>query len=206
MFNNQIFYNMNETEEWKDVVGYEGLYKVSNLGNVLSLIQKKPRLLKPGKNNKGYLLVDLQVFKEHKRFLVHRLVAKAFIPNPYNLPQVNHKDECKTNNRVENLEWCSGTYNMNYGSAKYRISKILTNRKDLSKPVFQFDKNGKFICEYPSTSEAKRKTGINEGNICRVCQGERKSAGNFVWKYKNDYFSQILAEYESIFNDFCIDK
>ena len=194
---------MNETEEWKDVVGYENLYKVSNFGNVMSLIHKKPRLLKPGKNNKGYLLVDLQVFNEHKRFLIHRLVAQAFIPNPYNLPQVNHKDECKTNNRVENLEWCDQLYNVNYGTAKDRISKTLTNRKDLSKPVFQFDKNGKFISEYPSTSEAKRKTGINEGNICRVCQGERKSAGGYVWKYKNDYFFQILAENESIWNNFC---
>lgn len=207
MFNNQNFYNMNETEEWKDVVGYENLYKVSNLGNVMSFKRKKQHLLRPGKNNNGYLFVILiDNNKSRKMITIHRLVSKAFIENPKNLPCINHKDECKTNNKASNLEWCDQLYNINYGTANERRSKILINRKDESKPVLCFDKNGNFINEYPSLIEATRKTGIDEGNICRVCSGERKSAGKFVWRYKDDYFSQILAEYESLFNVSCIDK
>ena len=199
---------MNETEEWKDVVGYENLYKVSNFGNVMSFKRKKPHLLKPGKHNNGYMFVILSNHNKYiKSITIHRLVAQAFIPNPYNLPQVNHIDENKLNNRVSNLEWCDQLYNINYGTAQERrakkISKLLTNRKDLSKPIFQFDKNGNFISEYPSMIEAARKTGINRQNICKVCKGKYKSAGGYVWKYKNDYFFQILAENESIWYDFC---
>lgn len=180
---------MNETEVWKDVVGYENLYKVSNFGNVISFKRKKPHLLRPAKSIFGYLYVNLIDNNKYRKMItIHRLVAKAFIENPKNLPCINHKDECKTNNKASNLEWCDQLYNVNYGTANERRSKILTNRNDLSKSVLCFDKNGKFISEYPSTIEAKRKTGIDEGNICRVCRGERKSAGGYVWKYKNDYF------------------
>ena len=182
---------MEETEIWRDVVGYENLYKISNLGNVMSLKRKKPKLLKPGKDGNGYLFVILSNHNKYlKEIKVHRLVAQAFLPNPNNLPQVNHKDENKTNNRVENLEWCTQQYNLNFGTAPDRrskkLSKILKNRKDQSKPVLQYDKNDIFINEYPSIKDAQRKTGVHQGNICMVCRGKLKSTGGYVWRYKYD--------------------
>lgn len=175
-----------ETEILRDVVGYEGLYKVSNLGNVMSFKGKKPRLLKQFRNNYGYLMVDLVNNKSRKYFLVHRIVAKAFIPNPNNLPQVNHKDENKTNNRVSNLEWSDSKYNCNYATRKERIAKALINRKDQSKPVLQFDKNRNFIKEYPSLRDAERKTGIHYQSIYSVCKGRYKTAGGYIWRYKEN--------------------
>ena len=114
-------------EEWRPVVGYEGLYEVSNTGRVRSLDRyvkgkgksyflHKGRVLSPAIKPEGYLIVRLQ----RRTFYIHRLVTAAFLPNPDNLPEVNHKDEDKTNNRVENLEWCDHKYNMNYGTRNIR--------------------------------------------------------------------------------------
>ena len=103
-------------EEWKDVVGYEGLYQVSNFGNIKSLFRYK-RQLKPVIRN-GYESVKLCKNKNAKFVSVHRVVAEAFIPNPQKLPIINHKDENKQNNCVENLEWCTNVYNINYGNAQ----------------------------------------------------------------------------------------
>ena len=100
-------------EEWKNIIGYEGLYEVSNMGNVRNV--RRNTLLRFSKNNYGYIQVYLYKNGIRNGFKVHRLVAQAFIPNPDNLPQVNHKDEDKTNNSVENLEWCDHKYNVNYG-------------------------------------------------------------------------------------------
>ena len=105
-------------EEWKPVVGYEGLYEVSNTGQIRSL--KRNIILRPKKEPTGYLRCNLSLNKNVKTFSIHRLVAQAFLPNPDNLPEVNHKDEDKTNNRVENLEWCNHKYNMNYGTRNIR--------------------------------------------------------------------------------------
>ena len=167
-------------EIWKDIVGYEGLYKVSNLGNVMSFWHKKPKLIKQIKDKKGYLRVGLKLYnKPQKLIFVHRLVCQSFIPNPNNLPCVNHKDENPSNNNVNNLEWCSYQYNINYGTANERRAK------KHSIPVLQYDKNGNFINDYPSIKDAERKTGINHQNICNVCRGKRyKSAGGYIWKYK----------------------
>lgn len=117
-------------EEWRKIVGYEGLYEVSSLGRVRSLDRyvktcygsyrlHKGKILSPGIRPDGYLVVSLQ----YRMFRVHRLVAQAFIPNPDNLPQVNHLDEDKSNNRVENLEWCDAKYNNNYGTARIRAKE-----------------------------------------------------------------------------------
>lgn len=114
---------MQEKEIWKDIQGYEGLYQVSNLGNVKNKIQpylKQEKIYKKFSNSNGYLFVGLRKDKKRKFKYIHRLVAEAFIPNPNNLPQINHKDENKQNNCVNNLEWCTNKYNQNYGTIKER--------------------------------------------------------------------------------------
>lgn len=163
-----------ENEVLKDIENYEGLYMVSSFGRVYSLISKKFK--KPFKNNNDYLQVELYKDNKVKKYLVHRLVAQAFIPNPLNYKEVNHKDENPSNNHVENLEFCDRIYNINYG----------TRTEKCSKSVLQFTKDGEFVKEYPSTIEAERQTKIPIGNISNCCLGKRHSAGGFVWKYKNE--------------------
>ena len=174
----------NENEEvWKDVSGYEGLYQVSDKGRVKSLWFGKERILKPGKLKKGYLQVSLSKNREMKGYKVHRLVCQTFLPNPNNLPEVNHKDEDKTNNKVENLEWCDRKYNNNYGNHNQKVFEKTTNGK-LSKPVLQFTKSGEFIQEWKSTMDVKRNLGFDQGHISQCCLGKLKSAYGFIWKYK----------------------
>lgn len=122
-------------EIWKDIKGYEGKYQISNFGRVKSLPRNgtinKERILKTKLTKFGYERVYLRNKNTRTWFLIHRLVAMYFIPNPDNLPQVNHKDECKTNNHVENLEWCDGFYNQSYGTVNIR--RVATRRKNLLK-------------------------------------------------------------------------
>lgn len=182
-----------EKEIWKDIQGYEGLYQISNLGKVKSLNYnrtKKERILIPVKTHDGYLIVSLYKNCIHKNFLIHRLVAQTFIENPDNLLEVNHIDEDKTNNRADNLEWCSHEYNINFGTRNERIFKTLKlrNYKNAQKEVIQFTKDGKFVNEFPSIHEASRCTGINQGQICYCCKNMKRytTAGGFKWKYKED--------------------
>ena len=181
------------TEEiWKDIAGYEGKYQVSNLGRVKSLHYNKTnkeRLLTLG-DFRGYLHVGLSKYSHKKMFYIHRLVAQAFIENPYNFPQVNHKDEDKTNNCVDNLEWCTAKYNSNYGTSRERmlITKKLRNKKTAPKEVLQFTKDGKFVKEYCSTHEAYMQTNINRSQILYCCKNRKgyETAGGYIWKYKNN--------------------
>ena len=177
-------------EVWKDIQGYEGKYQVSNLGNVKSVNYnrtKKEHLLGLY-SRRGYLCVVLSKNCICKKFSVHRLVAQAFIENPENLPQVNHIDENKLNNRVDNLEFCDSKYNNSYGTHIQRglKTKKLRNCKTGGISVLQFTKANKFVNEYSSIHEAERCTGIYKGNICACCKGRYKSAGGYIWKYKNN--------------------
>lgn len=164
--------------EIKDIEGYEGLYQIDNQGNVFSLKYGKRRKLSVGVQSQGYLSVMLCKDGKPNRFRIHRLVAQAFLPNPNNLPQVNHKDEDKTNNKANNLEWCTAQYNLDYSDVWRKSAKAK------SKHILQYTKDGQFIKEYPSIEEAYRQTGINCGQICWCCKGKYKSAGNYKWKYK----------------------
>ena len=164
---------------------YEGLYKVSNFGRILSLNYRntgKPELMTPGKDTNGYSIVNLYKNGEYKTCLVHRLVAQTFLPNPDNLPQVNHIDENKKNNRVDNLEWKSPKGNCNHGTRNERIFEKTTNGK-CSKKVLQFSKSGEFIREWPSVMECSR-NGYDFRNVSACCLGKRKTAYGFKWEYE----------------------
>ena len=165
-------------EVWKDIKEYEGLYQVSNQGRVKSLKYGKERILKPERTHNGYLRVGLLKNRNRKMFMVHRLVGQAFLTNSHNLPQINHKDEDRTNNRVENLEWCDGKYNMNYGTRTQRVTE------KLSKPVLQYTKDGEFIREWKSGVDIKSNLGYSRGNISQCCNGKLKWIYGFVWSYK----------------------
>lgn len=170
-------------EIWKTVVIKGEIYdnyQVSNLGRILILNYRRTgrvELMKPGKIKGGYLVVSLCKNGKRHTYTLHRLIAETFIPNPDNLPEVNHKDENKQNNSVDNLEWCDSKENCNYGTRNERIAKTL------SKTVLQFSLNGEFIREWESTQECK-KNGFNQGNISSCCLGKRKSADGYIWMYK----------------------
>jgi hypothetical protein len=184
-------------EIWRDIIGYEGLYQVSNWGRVKRLAGKgcrQERILRPVQIKNGYLHVNLYKNAEKKTCSVHRLIATAFIPNPQNLPIVNHKDEVKTNNFVfikedgsvdfnkSNLEWCDDGYSVRYGTRTERATKANTNGK-CSKPVYQKTLDGKLMREWPSLMEVERQTGWDNSNISACCLGKRKSAYRFRWSY-----------------------
>ena len=168
-----------EEEIWCTINGYEGQYQVSDQGRVRSMKFGKYRILKPGRMTNGYLQVHLCKNGEKKMYLVHRLVAKTFIPNPYNLQEVNHKDENKTNNFVQNLEWCDRKSNCNYGTRNKRISD------KCSKMVLQYEKSGEFVKEWKSARDVQRNLGYAYQHISNCCTGRYKSAYNFIWKFKD---------------------
>ena len=172
------------SEEWRDVVGYEGGYQVSSMGRVKSLERKdrfgrivKERTLKPGVKGSGYLFVKLCAGGKTRMFYVHRLVCQSFHENPGNKPQVNHINEDKTDNRACNLEWCTRIENCNHGTAKERSAK------KRSKPIGQFSLDGKPIKVWQSTMEAERQTGFSHEYICQSANGKYKQAYGFIWKY-----------------------
>ena len=165
---------------WRDIKNYEGRYQVNENGEVRSLNYNrsgKVQVLKQRENTDGYCQVKLYKNGIKKLYYVHRLVADAFIPNPDNLPQVNHKDENPRNNRLFNLEWCTNEYNLNYGTRNQRSSS------SRSKSVKQYSLDGIFIDEYPSTHEVNRKLGFNQGLISAVCIGKYNQAYGYRWSY-----------------------
>lgn len=170
-------------EIWKDIKGYAGLYQVSNFGRVRSLprMGTKGGLLKLLLSG-GYLAVNLYKNGKMKAMLVHRLVAIAFIPNPHNYSEVNHKNEIKTDNRVENLEWCTRLYNNTYGTRIERVVSKNLNQKSTSKPV-NFTIDGIIIKTFPSQKEAARYFNICNGWVSKICKGVRHLNNGFSFNY-----------------------
>ena len=190
-------------EIWKDVIGYEGLYQVSSLGRIKSVCRRvynpglstyriqNERILKTFPDKKGYIRVILSKEGKIKIHLLHRIVAKAFLSNPNNYPQINHIDENPRNNSVNNLEWCDNKYNTNYRNHPKRIVE------SQSIPIVQYDLNGHIIKEWSSAREAERQLKIPNVNILRCCCGgffmksrnkwvQTKQAGGFIWRYKHE--------------------
>ena len=198
-------------EIWKDIDGYEGCCQVSNMGRVRSLDRyisisgdtKRQRFVR-GKilnlsrritrnNEPGYFSVNLYKNGKDKLYTVHRLVAKAFIPNPNNLPKVNHKDENKANNRSDNLEWCTVEYNNNYGTARKRGSL------KTMQPVLKFDLNGNIIKRYDSLCSAAKEENITKGNLANVCvnRNGKLTLNNHIFMYEKDYDSNGFIGYKN---------
>lgn len=173
-------------EIWKDVIGYEEQYQVSNLGNIRSKnrvivdsLGRKRKLqsqkIRIQTSKTGYKQVLLHKDGEMRTHLVHRLVAEAFIPKTEtNKNEINHKDENKSNNTVDNLEWCDHKYNINFG----------TRTEKTSKKVYQYTKVSKKINEYQSAWEVHRQLGYDQSSICRACNGVQKTAYGYIWSYE----------------------
>ena len=179
-------------EIWKVIIGYEGKYEVSNFGRIRSLPRYvrnsvgsqtfvDGKILAACKGNAGYIHVILSDNNYHKkRWLVHRLVALAFIPNPHNYPVVNHKDENKSNNNVDNLEWCTQSYNLSYREGQ---------RKRRMKKIEMYDRTtGEYLRTFDSIDEASRTMGINRTTICNVAAGKpnNHSAGGYIWRFADE--------------------
>lgn len=173
----------------KTLNGYEGLYQISNTGKVKSLPKpmtngkgnyyRKEKILKPITQDNGYFTVTLYNNKKGVIYYIHKLVAETFISNPNNLPVVNHKDENKLNNNIDNLEWCTDEYNLNYGTRNKSISESMINNPAHSTPVLCVETG----ITYPSMQEVERLLKIHNSHICDCCKGRRKRAGGYHWKY-----------------------
>ena len=173
-------------EIWKDIPNFEGQYQASNYGRIKSHKFGKEKILKLRKTIWGYLVVGLYKNGKQITYFVHRLVWSAFhgeIPEGY---EINHKDEDKTNNRLDNLELVTRKENNNYGTRNERAAKTQTNRKDLSKPVFQYTLEGELVKEWESQKEVERQLGYLQSNISNCCLGKQKQSYNYIWKYKNE--------------------
>lgn len=201
---------------WNDIPGYEGLYQVSNTGRVRSLNYKrtgKTKALKQCTDKDGYKKVVLCKDGKYKTYYIHRLVALAFIPNPDNLPEVNHKDEDKTNNYYKNLEWCTRKYNNNYGTRNKKISKANKGKKftgehkrkmsenhadfkgknssryGKGKPVLMFTLDGEYIRRFECVADANEylDKDRHNRNIRKCARGGSKTAYGYIWKYEEDF-------------------
>ena len=158
-------------EEWKDVVGAEEYYQISNLGRIKNKLTGD--ILKPSRSG-GYRHIVLR-YGINRNVTIHRLVAEAFIPNPFNLRCVNHKDENKENNHADNLEWCTHRYNLSYGK----------NATQRNQRIIQYDLQGNALKIWESMKEASESLKIGAEGISACCRGKKKSSGGYAWTYAN---------------------
>lgn len=161
------------TLEWRDIEGYEGIYKISEYGDIMSFKNGKKKILKPNKNNKGYLLINLCKNGEVNRYLVHRLVAIAFCENTNCYNVVNHMDENPLNNHYSNLEWCTQQYNLNYGTRNERAAESKKIKVKCIELNMIFD----------SVTEAAKYIYGNKSHIAQCCKGNRKTHRGYHWEY-----------------------
>lgn len=175
-----------ENEIWKDIKGYEGKYQISSIGRIKSLGRwvkhkgwrfEEERMLNQYMSQTGYFYVALSKDSIQKKYKVHRLVAEAFLENPDNLPVINHKNEVKTDNRVENLEFCSVKYNTNYGSGRAKM--ILK----IKKPVVQLDLNDNVLKRWDSLKDITDVLGYNKACISECCHQKQQTAYGYKWKF-----------------------
>lgn len=180
-------------EIWRDIEGYEGLYQVSNYGNVKSLNYARhgyEQLLVPKCNNSGRLWVELRGNGKPKQMLIHRLVGMSFIPNPNGFPQINHIDENPKNNCVENLEWCTAEYNNRYSRLLHpeRFKERKESKKygrRLGLCVAQYSKDETLIKIWKNSRTIYLETGMSDWSISECCRGKRKTAHGYIWRYAN---------------------
>lgn len=167
-------------EKWKIIDGYDGKYEISNYGLVKNKNFKRSGFEKllALRTVKGYIMVGLYKNGKQKLEYVHRLVGKYFLENTFNYPEINHKDECKSNNCVENLEWCDRTYNINYGTAVFRCGK------SKSKPILQYDLDGGLVKRWDRIRDAGR-NGYNSSTISKCCRNIKHTHKGYVWKYED---------------------
>lgn len=176
-------------EVWKDISGYEGLYQISNYGMVKSLHFGKEKILKPSVNSSGYYRVFLKGNGKSKRPFIHRLVAETFLEKIDNKNVVNHIDNNPKNNKVCNLEWVTQDENMAYMAKQGRsnkkgtwLEKIIESNKKNYVPIIKMNQNNEILKRYEKLTDVK-KDGYRPGDVCKCCQGERKTAGGFRWRY-----------------------
>lgn len=191
-----------EEEIWKDIPGYEGRYRVSSWGRVMSMNFEGrcgPRLLRGTVSCYGYRVVTLYKDGKEKKWFVHRLVAIAFIPNPGNKPMIDHIDTVRTNNHIENLRWCTLTENQNNPLTLKKFSQTSTGRRFSEEtrkrmsaihkeihftPIYQLSLSGEIIKEWPGLKIAAEELGVQHRSISQCCRGRYKTAGGYKWKYK----------------------
>lgn len=181
-------------EVWRDVVGYENKFMVSNMGRVKMLERKvlanksiktiKEHILNQYVTEKGYLCVHLWSNNTKKQEFVHKLVLSSFYREKYNDEECNHKNEIRSDNKLYNLEWITHKENLNYGNRTRKHSESMKNHPSMYKGVIQMDMNGNFISEYPSLREAGRMLNIHMTNIKDCCKGKYKSTHGYIFKYK----------------------
>lgn len=185
--------------KWEALKEYDGLYLISDTGKIFSV--RTNRIMRTEYTKEGYERVEININGVPHRHFVHRLVAETFIPNPDNLPVVNHKDENPRNNNVDNLEWCTHKYNINYGTCiarrvahtEYRVGSKNIN----AKRVYQFAMDGSPVAEYGSVAEASEQTGLNRKSISKACCGKLKKYSEYFWSYTNEFSYDDHKHYEN---------